>query len=447
MEALFPSDPARRARLARGLAWLAVAAAIVLIARAMHKTGGVIELNRAFGERFLAGADPWFDVERGQRVHGPYPPSLAWVAVPLSLLPLTLARGLWAAGQVAALAVAYRWLVRRAREDEPRAAVHAPMLFAISVLLTSRFLLRDFAGGGGNVIYGTLAFVGVEAALAGRAIGGAAALGLSLALKPNLVSLIAFLALVRRPKAALAALAFAAAFFWLPALHFGPAAYADLAREWFDGVRAYVALEDLHSAAAIPAGLPVAADGMNQSLREAVHRLFRPPGDSGAVDLHAWELSASTAAALARGLALALVAWVAFVTLKARTSRAQGLALQTYFPLALLTSPITWKAHHACLVPLFFRWTSAIVERGTAARGSVGFLGLYYVACNLLSEDVAGKQAKRVLQAASIVTWFDIALLIGVGAMALARARDAKTGSMPGRADDDTDASRRGGTT
>lgn len=447
MEALFPTDPARRARLARALAWLGLAAAIFLIARAMHKQGGVIELNRAFGERFLAGADPWYDVERGQRMHGPYPPSLAWVAVPLSLLPLTLARGLWAVCQVAALAVAYRWLSRRAREDEPRAALHAPMLFAISLLLTSRFLLRDFAGGGGNVIYGTLAFVGVEAALAGRVVGGAAALGLSLALKPNLVSLIAFLALVRRPKAALVASAFAATFFWLPALHFGPAAYADLAREWFDGVRAYVALDDLHSASAIPAGLPVAADGMNQSLREAVHRLFRPPGDSGAVDVHALELTAATASALARGVALALFAWVAFVTLKARTTRAQGLALQMYFPLALLTSPITWKAHHACLVPLFFRWTAAIVERGRAARGSLWFLGIYYIACNLLSEDVAGKQAKRVLQAASIVTWFDIALLIGVGAMALARARDASSDSTVGHAGDDTGTRGRADTT
>jgi hypothetical protein len=64
-----------------------------------------------------------------------------------------------------------------------------------------------------------------------------------------------------------------------------------LASEWAGGVVQYAALEDLHESALVPEGLPRAENGMNQSLREALQRLLRPPGDSGAVDVHVIETS------------------------------------------------------------------------------------------------------------------------------------------------------------
>lgn len=433
MEALFPTDPARRRRIARGLALLAIALAILLVARAMRKQGGVMELNRAFGERFLDGLDPWFDPERGHRVHGPYPPSLAWVAVPLSLLPLQLARAVWAMAQIGALVALFHLLRRRARDSFPEAEPHVPVLFAASLLLASRFLLRDMAGGGGNLIYATLAFAGVDAALRGRTLGAGVCLGWSLVLKPNLAPLFLFLLVRKRFRAATCALGFAAVLFWLPGLHFGLARYGELAREWAGGVARYAALEDLHTKDLVPEGLPGATDGMNQSLREAVQRVVRPPGDSGAVDVHVVELSPSAAAWTARVLSLALLAWVALVAWRARGPRGEWLAMLAFFPLALLISPITWKAHHAALVPVFFGlccW--AFDEAGRArARGWVVFLAIYWVACDLLSEEIAGKEAKRALQAMSVVTWFDVAL---IGALALAAARERASPSAPPRA-------------
>src|SRR5690349_6897827 len=128
LEALFPRSAERRRRLAVWLAWLALALGVFLVARALHKHGGVMELNRAFGRRFLAHEDPWLDPARGLRVHGPYPPSLAWVAVPLALLPELWARGLWACAQLGALAALLALLRRRAREDFPAAAEHVPLL-------------------------------------------------------------------------------------------------------------------------------------------------------------------------------------------------------------------------------------------------------------------------------------------------------------------------------
>jgi len=427
---LFPADPVARRKLQRWLAFLAIALALFLVARAMRKSGGVIELNRAFGARFLAGEDPWLDPQRGVRVHGPYPPSLAWVAVPLSLPPLIVARGMWATLQVGALACLFVLLARRARESFPLAAPHAAVLFAFSLLLVSRFLLRDFAGGGGNLIYATLAFAGIELALAGRALASGIPLGLSLALKPNLAPLLLFLALRKRWSACGTALGFALVFFWLPAMFFGPQRYAQLAGEWAGGVLRYSALEDLHDPSLVPAGLPRAEDGMNQSLREAVQRLTRPPGESGAVDVQLVELEPATAAWIARGISIALLLAVAAIAVRARNARSEWLSMLAFFPLALLLSPITWKAHHVALLPLFFGVCCASYERARAARGWWIFLAVYWFACGLLSEDVAGREAKRALQAASIVTWFDMLLIL---AIALLCARENRLATREAR--------------
>ncbi|HTF90683.1 MAG TPA: glycosyltransferase family 87 protein [Planctomycetota bacterium] len=415
---MFPKSADRRRRIAQVLAWLALALAILMVARAMHKQGGVMLLNRAFGARFAAGLDPWFDPLRQQRVHGPYPPSLAWVAVPLASVPELAARGLWAGAQVGALAALFFLLRRRARLDFPSAAEHVPLLFALSLLLASRFLLRDFAGGGGNLLYGTLAFAGIEIALSHGALLAGIPLGISLALKPNLAPLLLFLALRGRWRALASAVVFTLIFFWLPALSYGPERYAALAREWASGVVQYAELEELHDSSLIPAGLPAAEDGMNQSLREAVQRLVRSPGDSGAVDVHVVDLSAASATWIARSLLLALIGLTAWIALRARDRRAEWLAMLAFFPLSLLISPITWKSHHALLVPLFFGLCCATFEKARA-RGWCVFLFVYWIACDLLSEEVAGRQAKRALQAAAVVTWFDIALIVALAILIL----------------------------
>jgi hypothetical protein len=429
LKALFPESAERRARIAYRLAWLALALAIFLVARAMLKTGGVMELNRAFGARFLAGEDPWFDPVRGMRVHGPYPPSLAWVAVPLALLPELAARGLWASAQVAALASLFVLLRRRARADFPVAAQHAPVLFAASLLLVSRFLLRDFAGGGGNLLYGTLAFAGIELALCGRALGAGIPLGLSLALKPNLAPLLVFLALRWRWRAFWSSVVFTLIFFWLPGEYYGADRYLELVHEWSGGVARYALLDDLEDSSQVPAGMPFAEDGMNQSLREAVQRLLRPPGDSGAIDVHVIECSAKTASNIAHFAMLALFILVARRTLQARGQRSEWLALLAFFPLSLLLSPITWKSHHALLAPLFFGLCCATFEHARRPAW-VSFLFVYWFACDLLSEEIVGKLAKRALQAVSIVTWFDIALIVALAILVLReRAPEPKADS------------------
>src|SRR6185295_12922328 len=144
------------------------------------------------------------------------------------------------------------------------------------------------------------------------------------------------------------------------------------------------------------------------------------------IDVHVVELSPALATAIARGMALALIAVCAFAALRARSRRAEWLSMQAFVPLALLVSPITWKAHHAALVPVFFALCCASLER-VRARGWVLFLCVYWIACDLMSEDVVGKTAKRALQAMSVVTWFDVALIVALVVLTLRESRPTPT--------------------
>jgi len=417
---LFPTGGAALVRRDRWLLLLFAAALVALVVRAARKEGGALVRNQAFGARFLAGEDPYADPALGHRVQGPYPPSFALVAAPLSLLPTTAARVVWASAQ--ALALVLSWLVLRgwARRYWPRAAPHAPVLFAAAILLASRYLLRDAAGGGGNLLFGTLALVGLDLALRGREVEGGGALALSLALKPNLAPLLLFLACRRRWKAVAGCILAGAVFFLSPACAYGWGRYIDLSARWTRDVARFAALDDPARADLVPDGLPVEEHAMNQDLRAAVRRFLGPPGATGAPDVHVLSASPEVAGAVARVLGVLLAAVACACAARAGTPRGEALSGLAFLPLAMLVSPVSWKAHHAALLPLFF--ALACEARARPARLLSAFLVLVWLACDLLSEEIVGERAKEVLQSLSIVTLFDLLLL----ALALGLARPAR---------------------
>jgi len=384
---------------------------LVLVVRAARKDGGVLRRNQQWGERFLHHEDPYFDPVHQNREHGPYPPSLALMAAPLSLVPTLPARVLWTALQVGALLLLFELLRRRTREHWPALEPHASVLFALALVLVSRFLLRDTAGGGGNLIYATLVVWGVELALRGREWAGGVPIALSLVLKPNLAPFVLFLALRRRWRAVASTLLACAALYALPGLYYGPRAYAELSVHWVKDVTNFVELDELHERALVPAGMPPAEDGMNQDLREAVFRVFRPPGDSGAYDVHLVELSPEAASWVARAFELALVAAAVLVAWRARGSRGVWIAALAFFPLALLCSPVTWKAHHVVLLPMFFALLACAFDPARRSRALAWFLFGYWVVCDLFSQEIVGNALRDWLQALSVVTWGDVALL------------------------------------
>lgn len=416
--ALFAPAPEARRRRDRLLAVLFLLACLALVVRAARKEAGVLLNNQEFGARFLARADPYADPELGRRVHGPYPPSFALVCGPLALLPTLAARVVWVLAQCGALVLLYRLLRRRLARAWPTLAPHAPVVYGAALLLVSRYLLRDMAAGGGNLLYAALAWSGLELAWSGRARLAGLPLALGLVLKPNLAPLLLFFAARGQWRTAATALLCAGALFLLPAAYYGPGRYLTLSKGWVAGVAEYAALEELHDSTLVPAGMPPAEKAMNQSLREAVFRLVRGPGDSGARDVRLATLPAAAAAWISRSLSAALLVACVWSARRARGAASETLAAASFLCLSLLISPITWKAHCVALLPLCFALVAEALAR-PRRRALIGFLVGYYLACDLLSEELVGKGAKNDLQALSVVTWCNVALLL----VALACAR------------------------
>jgi len=114
--------------------------------------------------------------------------------------------------------------------------------------------------------------------------------------------------------------------------------------------------------------------------------------------------------------------------------RYEWFAALAFLPLCLLLSPVTWKAHHATLLPFLF----ALVELTRAGPRPpvwlVPGLWTYYVSCNLLSTELIGDRAGDFLQAVSLVTWADVALVIA-SLVLLARGLEGnRTSPRPGGA-------------
>jgi hypothetical protein len=418
---LMPTD-ARAQRLRdRVLLVLALVLSVVLVVRAARKSDSVLERNVEFGARFLRGEDPYQDPARGRRVHGPYPPSYALVTAPLSLLPVPAARVVWSVMQVGALAACWL-LVRRWMERAwPALAPHASVIYALALLLGSRFLLRDMAGGGGNLLYVTCAAWGMELALSGPGgdahtsgrIGCAILAGflvaLPLVLKPNLAPLVIALVCLRCFAAACATIAGALVLAWVPSIVFGLAAYAHLWMRWIADVRAFGSARDLADPTQVPEGFPLADTSMNQSVRESLWRFFDP-------DVAAW---------LTRAVSIALIAAAGLVAVRARGPRSRLLAALAFLPVCVLVSPISWKAHHTALLPLFAVLGACALSPRRLMLGLV--LVVYYVACVLLSEELVGKAAKEFLQAISVVTFGALALFFATIALSTQERTTSRT--------------------
>lgn len=399
MRFLFPDDPARRRGRDRWLFALACVLAVVIVLRAARRSEGVLVRNQEWGARFLDRHDPYDDTRRGGRLHGPYPPSYALVCAPLSVVPTPVARVAWASAQVGALVALYflvrRWLAR----GWPSALPHASALYAIALLVVSRYVLRDTAGGGGNTLYATTFLWGIELALGRLVLAPAVLAAIPLALKPNLAPLVLVLALRGKWRAFAAVIAALVLCVGLPGWWYGPEKWIDLWTRWSADVAAYASVDDLSSVARVPEGFPVDDTGMNQSLRAALGRAANAVGERGEL-----------AKQLARIGSVAAIAAAAWASWRARTPRAQILALLAFLPASLLASPITWKAHHAVELALFaVLAATAYVDRRARLAW---FLGGYWFACGLLSEEVVGRAGKAWLQSVSVVTWFTVALVV-----------------------------------
>ncbi|MCA8951028.1 MAG: DUF2029 domain-containing protein [Planctomycetes bacterium] len=412
------------------LLWTVLAIALVARATSRDATRGVILDHLEFGRRLLAGDDvygPWrSDPDAPVRpLHAPYPPSYGLLTAPFAavdaLLGTRAARFCWALAQIAALA-GIGWSLRRLTAGRAPAEAGSAWwhrLWLITFVLGARFILRDTHGGGGNLINVAFCLLAFVAAEGGRAGLAGALLGFSLATKPTQLWLLPVLLLLGHRRtvlwAVVAGVAAAGLTLLLQRFDVGP---------WLRWIEGSWSIATQRDPWADPALEFPPFEWMNQSLRFAVARWFGsvPPGFAARVE---WGiappglgLGVAAVGALARGLALALLAVLLVACHRRRGDPAARMWLFAgALVLSLLLSPLSWKAHHVALLPVLFllaqdrRWFVLLGWFALCAlpgRDLIDRFALYA----LPGREPIGDAADEWLNSVYVVTVWDIALLL-----------------------------------
>ena len=414
------SPTTRRALL---LVWSLLAIALIVRAVDRKPHRGVIVDHLEFGRRLLQGHDPYApwhsDPDAPERpLHAPYPPSFGLLTAPFAVLAdvagLRAARAAWGLLQVGALVALFGALRRLGlgRAPPSPSAMHA--LFLLALLLGSRFVLRDMHGGGGNLLNLGLCTLAFALAERGQTARGGWLLGLSLATKPTQVWLLPiFLLLGHWRSVRHALLAGAVAIAASVALLRG-----DLA-PWWRWLSGSWALASQTDAFAVPAAGFPEFEWMNQALRCAIARWLGdvPP-----------EFAARVALAPPRGLGLdpTLVTWctrllaltafgvVAAAAWRARREPASATSrtwvLAAAFVLSVLLSPLSWKAHHVALLPVFV----LLLQQGReqSSPRPAWLLLAAMLAFSGIGGEILGDDVAEVANSLYLVTACDVALLL-----------------------------------
>lgn len=407
--------------------WLLLAA--FLVVRTGVRERGVILDHVEFGRRLLAAADPYAPYaadadEAPHPLHPPYPPSFGLLTAPFAVLARIdadlgadgrpdlrtsrLARVGWALLQVLALCAIARCLRDLPHGHGPPSPRAAPWLLLAALLVTSRYVLRDTHGGGGNLINLALCLLAFRAAEHDRPTRAGAWLGFSLATKPALLWLLPVLWLFghRRATAWTVAWGLGAALASLLLLRGDVAPWL----RWLEGTFSLATQID---AFATPALAFPEFTWMNQSLRCALARYLGevPAAHAAAVDGFFPGLGWPPAAVAwaTRLLSAGLLAWLLVAAHRARREPTRrGPVLAAGLALSLLLSPLSWKAHHVALLPAFW----LLLRHAAAARAAWAWvlLVLYLPSC-ALGEELLGKDLKNTLQSLYVVTAWDLVLV------------------------------------
>src|SRR5271166_1666000 len=108
---------------------------------------GDFDISREFGRRFIAGEELY----RGG-LHFPYMPAAAMFFAPLAMINPTAAFVLRYAIAIAGLWLTLHLLNRMVRRGIPAAGGQAVLIAAITLLLTSHYVIRDLDDGGPHLL-------------------------------------------------------------------------------------------------------------------------------------------------------------------------------------------------------------------------------------------------------------------------------------------------------
>jgi hypothetical protein len=416
----FLKDHARNRALLIAVAIVVVLACWVTMIR---KPRGDFMNHLEFGRRFVAGEDLY----RGG-LDIPYPPSFAFAYAPLSMMPPRIAGSVLFAIGCASLC-AILWILNSLTASWlPLASEQLIWVVAATLLVASRFILRDFADGGPHLIYLGLVWGAIYSFRLGKMWRAGLSLGLAIALKCTPALFLLYFAWKRQWKMTGITLLFAGAFGLAQALREN--SYDGHLRMWFETVTQGTQQADPSVGILGPEEL------QNKSLRPALARylMHLPAGHPGRFDgvgyIDFLDLSARAASVIIKGitlLSLAGIAWLFRRPLAGKDDPALIWECAAVSILALLYSPITHGTHCVAIIPalhLLFRSFAA----GRLAQSWVrGVLGCTSVVLLLTNRSLIGLNPSLLLESYHLVTLSLVALLLLV--LACERQLSSTTGS------------------
>jgi alpha-1,2-mannosyltransferase len=331
---------------------IAVIAAAVSWIATMIKARGDFLLHYEFGRRLRTGE---FLYTNG--MHLPYPPFWAMLFAPFSFLPVRVAMPLFFVVGFVALVALLVVLRNLTRDRFSLKEGDTFWLVTATLVLLSRFVLRDFADGGENLLIVALTWGGIYFFVKRKPLPGGALLGLAIALKLTPLLFAGYFVLKRQWVAALSTFAFATLFFISPALIQGRATFIDHLKFWKANVVAGMSHPDPSVGVLGPDELA------NKSLRPMLTRYLmklpegHPGRFPGAAHIDFLQLSPATA-----GLIIKAVTYVSFLVIMGlfcvggadldTTAFLRECAIINI--LMLLYSPITWGEHCVALIPALY---------------------------------------------------------------------------------------------
>ena len=222
---------AASARESRWRRFVGSAGILVLLACAfraiVRATDGDFKLHWEFGRRFLAG-----DFLYAGGMHLPYPPFWAMAHAPAALVPMPVAKALLFPVGVAALIILLRILRALA---SPAFHLHRRRAFwvaTLTLLLASRYVIRDMAELGVNTALVALTWLAIYLWTQRRDFLGGTTLGLAIALKCTPAIFVGYFLWKRQWRMFAITCAAALLFTLVPILWQGPASYRDHMATW-----------------------------------------------------------------------------------------------------------------------------------------------------------------------------------------------------------------------
>ncbi len=174
-----------------------------------------------------AAAEPLYRAADGH-YQFKYLPAFAVLAIPVSVLPLDVAKATWFSLSVAALAMLLRLSVR----GLPLRQKSEWVLVLAALIVLGKFYGHELVLGQVNLLFATVATAAIVVLKAGRDALAGALVALAIVIKPYGVLLLPWLVARGRPRAVVTVTAGLAAALLLPAAIYGLAGNVALHRDW-----------------------------------------------------------------------------------------------------------------------------------------------------------------------------------------------------------------------